>query len=125
MIPMTGWAFTASRPAINRSAHVRADYEYRQQGATFGIGQLTHVVRDVEGSAIIASAVNAESRRSRPAAGHCVRRQVLLQKLCDAIGLPPVLCAFMVLSVCIGLLGIARSIQKGAETPPASAETTR
>ena len=83
-----------------------------RQGATFGIGQLTHVVRHVEGSAIIASAVNAESRRSRPAAGHCVRRQVLLQKLCDAIGLPPVLCVFMVLSVCIGLLGIARSIQK-------------
>jgi len=101
------------------------DYAYRRQGATFGIGQLTHVVRHVEGSALIASAVNAKSRRSRPAAGHSVRRQVLLQKLCDAIGLPPVLCAFMVLSVCIGLLGIARSVQKGAETPPALAAITR
>jgi len=48
-----------------------------------------------------------------------------LQKLCDAIGLPPALCVFMVLRVCIGLLGIARSIQKGAETPPASAATAR
>jgi hypothetical protein len=55
---------------------VSADYEYRQQGATFGIGRLTHAVRHAEGSAIIASAVKCRiaevpSRRwsLRPKAG--------------------------------------------------------
>ena len=33
-----------------------------------------------------------------------------LEKLCNAVGLPPVLCVFLVLGVCIGLLGIARSM---------------
>ena len=33
-----------------------------------------------------------------------------LEKLCNAVGLPPVLCVFVVLGVCIGLLGIARSM---------------
>jgi hypothetical protein len=33
-----------------------------------------------------------------------------LIKLCNAIGLPPMLCVFMVLGVCVGLLGIVRIV---------------
>jgi len=33
-----------------------------------------------------------------------------LEKVCNAIGLPPVLCVFLVLGVLVGLLGIARTI---------------
>ena len=33
-----------------------------------------------------------------------------LEKLCNAIGLPPMLCVFMVLGVCAGLLGIVRTV---------------
>ena len=33
-----------------------------------------------------------------------------LEKLCNAIGLPPMLCVFMVLGVCVGLLGIVRTV---------------
>ena len=33
-----------------------------------------------------------------------------LEKLCYAIGLPPILCVFVVLGVCIGSLGIARTM---------------
>jgi len=33
-----------------------------------------------------------------------------LEKVCNAIGLPPVLCVFLVLGVLVGLVGIARTI---------------
>lgn len=33
--------------------------------------------------------------------------------LSNAIGLPPILCVFLVLAVCIGLLGIARTMIDG------------
>ena len=38
------------------------------------------------------------------------RQEAYLEKVCNAIGLPPVLCVFLVLGVFIGLLGIARTI---------------
>jgi hypothetical protein len=38
------------------------------------------------------------------------RLEAHLVKLCNAIGLPPMLCVFMVLGVCVGLLGIVRIV---------------
>ena len=38
-------------------------------------------------------------------------REASMGKLCNAVGLPPVLCVFVVVGVCIGLLGIARSMK--------------
>ena len=39
--------------------------------------------------------------------------EVHLEKLCNAIGLPPILCVFLALGVFIGLLGIARTMIDG------------
>jgi hypothetical protein len=33
-----------------------------------------------------------------------------LEKLCNVIDLPPMLCVFMVLGVCVGLAGIVRTV---------------
>jgi hypothetical protein len=38
------------------------------------------------------------------------KQKARLEKLCNAIGLPPMLCVFVVLGVCIGLLGIVRTM---------------
>jgi hypothetical protein len=38
------------------------------------------------------------------------KQEADLEKLCNAVGLPPVLCVFVVLGICIGLLGIVRTM---------------
>jgi hypothetical protein len=47
-----------------------------------------------------------------------------LEKICNAIGLPPVLCVFLALGLFIGLLGIARTINGTAPITDGTASRT-